>query len=37
LRAQLAAGGRLRVQSAFTLEAQAEGLHRAYERALRTR
>jgi glycosyltransferase involved in cell wall biosynthesis len=37
LRAQLAAGGRSRVQSTFTLETQAEGLHAAYERALRTR
>jgi glycosyltransferase involved in cell wall biosynthesis len=34
LRARLAAGGRLRVRSAFTLEAQAEGLQRAYEVAV---
>jgi glycosyltransferase involved in cell wall biosynthesis len=37
LRARLAAGGRLRVQSAFTLEAQADALHRAYEHAVETR
>jgi glycosyltransferase involved in cell wall biosynthesis len=37
LRARLAAGARLRVQSAFTLEAQAKGLQRAYEAAARSR
>jgi len=37
LRARLAAGGRARVRNAFRLEAQAEGLNRAYEQALRQR
>ena len=37
LRARLAAGGRLRVRSEFTLGAQAEGLKRAYERAAASR
>jgi glycosyltransferase involved in cell wall biosynthesis len=37
LRARLATAGRSRVRSAFPLEAQAEGLLLAYERALRSR
>jgi glycosyltransferase involved in cell wall biosynthesis len=37
LRARIAAAGRTRVRSEFTLERQAEGLNRAYETALRRR
>jgi glycosyltransferase involved in cell wall biosynthesis len=37
LRARLASAGRSRAQSVFPLEAQVEGLVRAYERALRSR